>query len=113
MSDRLDELRRQRALAAEEQARLDREIAAASGEPAPAPTPASAAGAPAPQPVNLAPPVPPQVAAEAERILEQYRVAPDTLKTDVKKGCFLYFFAALALVGLAVVAFYFSFHHGQ
>ncbi len=39
--------------------------------------------------------------------MAQYRQEPDTLKSDTRKGCFLYFFAALAVVGLAATALYF------
>ncbi len=56
---------------------------------------------------------PPAVEAVADEILEQYRVAPDSMKTDVKKGCFLYFFAALALVAVGVVVLYFIFERGK
>ncbi|MSU24632.1 MAG: hypothetical protein EXS32_12525 [Opitutus sp.] len=57
--------------------------------------------------------VSPAVEAAAEHIIEQYSVAPDTMKTDVKKGCFIYFFAALAAVGLFVTALYFFFQRGK
>jgi hypothetical protein len=43
----------------------------------------------------------------ADAILEEYRVAPDTLKTDIRKGCLLYFIGALALVALGVSVLYF------
>ena len=39
--------------------------------------------------------MPPPFAADA--ILEEYRVAPDTLKTDIRKGCLLYFVGAFVL----------------
>jgi hypothetical protein len=62
-----------------------------------------------------APPVAssPAVEAAADEILDQYRVAPDSMKTDVKKGCFLYFFGALALVAVGVVVLYFIFERGR
>ena len=124
MSDRLQELRRQRALVQEHLAWLDREIAAAAGQPAPttpAAPPLPSAESPLPPvaaPVVVppvftpppAPPLPPEIAATADAILDEYRVQPDSLKTNVKKGCFLYFFAALGLVVLAVLAFYFAKH---
>lgn len=53
----------------------------------------------------------PLVTATAEAILDEYRVPPDTLKTDVRKGCFLYFFVALGAVALLVTVFYFVLHH--
>jgi hypothetical protein len=112
MSDRLQELRRQRALAADQLAWLDREIAAASGQPAVAPTPPSSRPALAPVVSSNAPVAPtpvesPEVAAAADAILQDYRVDPAALKTDVKKGCFRYFYAALALFALCVAAIYF------
>ncbi len=131
MSDRLQQLLRQRALLQEHLAWLDREIAAASESapakpvpivrPAPASTPfvasqaaqilaASSAASPFPPP---AADVAPEVAAVADEIIQQYHRGPDTTKTDVKKGCLLYFFAAFALVALAVVTLYFLFERGK
>ena len=121
---RLNDLRRQRELVAEQLAWIDREIAAASGEPAsPKPVaapPAAPAAAPRLVPVRapIVPPPPPaalnaeiptHVAAQADAMLDEYRVAPDAMKSDVKKGCFLYFFAAFALFALGVVALYLIF----
>ena len=44
--------------------------------------------------------------ADAEKILAQYQTSTGSIKSDVKKGCFLYL--ALALAGLAagVIALY-------
>jgi hypothetical protein len=133
MSDRLEELRRQRNLIEEHLAWLDREIAAASGEPAvapPAPTPipapvasvAPAAVAPvvvapvvAPVPVAApaipSEPIAPEVAATADAILDEYRVAPAALHSDVKKGCFLYLLAAFGLLALGVIGLYYALRH--
>lgn len=131
MSDRHSELLRQRALVREHLAWLDAEIAAVTGtvrstEPArsgarPAPVPLTAAPASDPAPHSISPPaaVVPALAASrsaavpslppaAEAILEEYRVAPGTLHQNVRKGCFLYFAAALVLLGLGVVALYFA-----
>ena len=137
MSDRLNELRRQRELVEEHLAWLDREIAAASGlKTAPTATPSPAAPAPAtpvaappalPTPVlatpavakpaappaNASMPDAPPVEAVAESILADYRVKPDSMKSDVKKGCVLYFFAALAFVAAVVVGLYFLFQRGK
>ena len=132
MSDRLQDLLRQRALIHEQLAWLDREIAAAADA---ADATAAPAVAPAPRPVST-PPQPsylasqaaaiaahqaaaardtstarrenPAVAAAADAILEKYRVQPDSLKTDVRKGCFLYFFGALAVVAVIVVGLYYT-----
>ena len=49
----------------------------------------------------------PATPAAADALLDEYRVAPDTLKTDVRKGCFLYFAAALLAVAATVVILYF------
>ena len=114
MSDRIAELRRQRAMVAEQLAWLDREIAGAEKN-APTP-PAAPASAPAPVAIPVitttvaAPvlPLAPEVAAQADAILEEYRVQPDSLRTDVKKGCFLYFAAAMGLLGAVVMMLYFA-----
>lgn len=139
MSDRLQELLRQRALVEEHLAWLDRQIAEATPDRAAPPPPPpvaprytlkpAASSAPAPQgylasqaasiarhaAAPVAPPAPrdenPAVATAADAILEEYRVSPDSLKTDVRKGCFLYFFVALAVVGLVVVGLYFLISH--
>jgi len=134
---RLQDLRRQRELVAEQLAWLDREIAAAGGSttppatasvpispwpsypaesPVPAPQPALRLVTPAPRPLAPFAPAPvvpssPAALAEADELLEQYRVPPETLKTDVRAGCFLYFFGAFALVGLGIAVFYFLNHH--
>jgi len=111
MSDRLNELQRQRALVQEHLAWLEREIAHESGAPAPVASPAPAAP---PRPVSLAPrgrdPV--AVEAEADAILQQYRDQSRNVKQDVRKGCFLYFVLAFFVLGVAVAALYFyTTHH--
>lgn len=132
MSDRLDALLRQRALLREHLAWLESEIAAAedAAERSPAaaapdplaapatpavrtasplvrPTVAPASPASPSRPLPAAAVAPAVVAAQADEILETYRTPANSLKSDVRKGCFLYFFAALALVGLGVTALYF------
>jgi hypothetical protein len=98
-SDRLKELQRQRALAQEQVAWLDREIARESSLLAAAPTipvvPAAARGFERP-----AAPSP----LDAERIIEQYQARPGSLHGEVKRGCFLYFGAAFGLLALGVLA---------
>ena len=122
MSDRLEELRRQRALVQTHLDWLDREIAAHA--PPPETTPPVPREAPVRAPVYTlrhsaaailahaaAPasaPVASRSAASADAILDEYRVPPDTLKTDVRKGCFLYFFVALAVVAVVVTGLYFA-----
>lgn len=124
MSDRLHALRRQRALVQQHLDWLDAEIASSTGGQAPAaPRPIAApppsgylasqaaaitrhatASAPSPTPSIDENPV---VAATADAILSEYRVAPDSLKTDIRKGCLLYFFGALVVVAAGVTALYF------
>lgn len=132
MSDRLAELRRQRALIQEHLAWLEREIAAETSGARPAtvmsrPSPpeilASGNGTPAlseqPSLSGVAPtaaalattsvpgPGATPAAADADRILEQYRVGEASLQTDVRKGCFLYFGVAFALLIGVVALLYF------
>lgn len=119
MSARLAELRRQRALLQDHLAWLDREIAAAENTApaarAPAanlapPTPRSASASvavtPPPSGVSLHPTS--SLAASPEAILEEYRVEPSAVKSDVRKGCLLYFAAAFALLILVVAILYFA-----
>lgn len=114
-ADRLAELLRQRALLQDHLAWLNREIADASAPVNPSapsatlPTPAlePAARERSPQEPRLpAPSSAPGLAPDA--ILDEYRVAPDRLRTDVRKGCFLYFAAAFAVLGLCVLVMYYA-----
>lgn len=124
MSERLAELRRQRALMQEHLAWLDREIAQLERTetraplPKPAtPTPISvtpAAADPFKQPMLSATQrssdaVPGTGSASADAILEQYRVEPGSLKSDVRKGCFLYFAAAFVLLALGIAVLWLAF----
>jgi uncharacterized membrane protein len=106
VSDRLKDLQRQRALAREQLAWLDREIARESAPSAPGP-PAAPSPTPAPAAGPAAPAASAQAAAEAEAILAQYKSDPSALQKKVKRGCYLYFVAAFGLLGLGVLAFYF------
>lgn len=135
MSDRLQELLRQRALVQQHLAWLDGEIAEASGDhtdasrptaprqafPTPVTPPIAASSYVASQaaatirhaastPVSPAVRADdnPSVAAAADAILAEYRVEPSSLKTDVRKGCFLYFFGALAFVAIVVTVLYYA-----
>jgi hypothetical protein len=116
MSDRLAELRRQRALVQTHLAWLDAEIAREAG-PAPALPPATPATIPAAPPsvsdgalpALSATEEPPRMTPAADTILEEYRVPESALKSDVRKGCFLYFAAALAAVAAGVVVLYLLF----
>ena len=96
MSDRLNELRRQRGLQQEHLDWLDREIAALAGIVPPVmgtPPPPVTAGAPADD-------------SQAEAILEEYRKPALSIQKQTKYGCILYFIVALGLLALCVVGMY-------
>lgn len=109
-SERRQELIRQRRILEEHLAWLDREILAA-GDELPSsfviktdrPSLTTASLASRPDATAFIPPLP----LEAEQIIAEYHQSPDNLKADVKRGCLLYFAAALALLGLAVGLIYF------
>lgn len=112
MPDRLAELRRQRALVQEHLAWLEREIAATesaggkiAAEVRPA-IPASPLPRPSASPAPITPPSPPSDAS-IDKLLEQYRSAPGSVKQDVRKGCLLYFALALAVFAASVAVLYF------
>lgn len=109
MSDRLNELQRQRALAQEQVAWFDREITRERGD---------AILPEAPQPAHVVAPLP-QASAKlgavaaamdtelrAAEIIERFQKTERPVKDDVRRGCFLYFFTAFLLLGLAAFAFY-------
>jgi hypothetical protein len=99
VSDRSDQLRRQRDLLREHLAWLEREIAAESEAPRAAPT--------AWQPPSFTPPAPAPVDdRDAEAILAEYRTQPASITRSTKVGCILYFVVALVLMIGAVLAFY-------
>jgi hypothetical protein len=96
VSDRLDELRRQRALQREHLDWIEREIAALEE--------AARRQAGAEPPVVLA-----EASAnerDAEAILGEYVQAPASIETRTKLGCILYFCLLLALMALCVGALY-------
>ncbi|MFT3828428.1 MAG: hypothetical protein QM691_01855 [Opitutaceae bacterium] len=109
MQDRLAELRRQRALVAEHLAWLDRELAAAAPAEAASPSsenkprPASDLAAPPPGlPAGpLAPADNPPPDSTPHAALPEAK--PAEIRSDVRRGCFLYF-AIATLLGLAGVA---------
>ena len=109
VSDRLNELQRQRALAQEQIAWLDREIARERGESVlPAATmPAAVASA---TPTVTEKPAAAVSAAEvdiqAAEILERFKKTEPPIRDNVRRGCFLYFIGAFALLALGVVTFY-------
>jgi hypothetical protein len=105
VTDRLKDLQRQRALAQEQLAWLEREIARES-DPL-TPSPPSPVASPQAAAVTAPTVTGAQAAAEAEAILAQYKSDPSALQKNVKRGCYLYFFAAIGLLGLGVLALYF------
>ncbi|HUL52718.1 MAG TPA: hypothetical protein VLT83_04830 [Opitutaceae bacterium] len=106
MSDRLQELLRQKALLDEHAAWLEREIAAERTRSGGAPVAASPAAAATPvAPAGAAPTLGP-AESEADALLDQYRENPQSIHQAVKRGCLLYFFAALVVVGLGVIVIY-------
>ena len=119
MPDRLNELLRQRALIQEHLSWLDRQIIAESDGISPLASPASTADHPeaGKQPL-VSTPLPfdneglAQVAVAqneqvAEAIMADYKKDPERQRSDIKRGCFLYFIGALAFVSLVVFLFYF------
>lgn len=101
MSDRLQELLRQKALLAEQAAWLEREIAAEQARIGVTPSAAAAATPASPPPAS--------VDSSAAALLDQYRPNPQLVQQDVKRGCYLYFLGALALLGLGVLAIYLAY----
>jgi hypothetical protein len=96
VSDRLDELRRQRALQREQLDRIDREIAALE---------AAARAAPGAEPPEIRAPARAED-IEAEAILREYTQPADSIEKRTKLGCFLYVVALLALMALGIAAVY-------
>jgi hypothetical protein len=114
MSDRLTELQRQRALAMERLAAIERDIAIELGgaprpAPAPAPTPAVPPIPPSARPLENRPA--PVSAEDADAIIARFQREARPVQTNVKLGCFLYFFAALALLVGGLALFYFLHQH--
>lgn len=110
MSDRLTELRRQRALAQEQLAWFDREIARESAGTHTPPAASAPIATPASPKSTTPAPEAPVVDQDAEKILERYRHTGQPVRDEVKRGCFLYFFAAFALLALGLTAFWFLRH---
>ena len=106
MSDRLTELQRQRALIQGHLAWLDREIAAADGQPA---APASTV---TPLPPPSFPAVPPATVApamaekDADAIISRFGSDSQNLAANARKGIYVLFGLALVLFGIAVFALY-------
>lgn len=114
MADRLQELLHQKALLNEQAAWLDREIRTEQARIGAAPAPVQPPPAAPPSPETV--PEQTEIAAagdeNANAILEQYRSSPRSLQQEVRRGCFLYFFGALALLGVCVALIYLT-HRGR
>ena len=109
MSDRLNELQRQRALAQEQVAWFDREIARERGETVLPAVPLPAVVAPATPAVTEKPAATASAAAadaQAAEIIERFKKTEPPIRDDVRRGCFLYFIGAFVLLALGIVAFY-------
>ncbi len=111
MSDRLQELLRQKALLTEHAAWLDREIALEQAWSAPA-APGSAIQPPAAQIEPRAAPTPAATPGSAPGIPVEYRSEPKKLGQDVTRGCLIYFVIALALVGIGFAAIFLFYKRG-
>jgi len=96
MSDRLSDLRRQRAVAAEQLARLNREIAAAGSEtsalPATPSPPTDPAGG-----IDL---------PEADKILAEFRSEAERSPAKMRRGCIWSFVCGMVLLILGIATIY-------
>lgn len=92
MPDRLEQLRRQRALLLEHVAWLEAEIAREN----------PSAGSPVARPAE---PAPVTAALPPDQTLPDFN--PAGVHQDVKRGCWMYFSAALLLLALGTLALYF------
>jgi hypothetical protein len=89
---------------------VDRNVATTINVVAPTPTVASGATPPASPgtttalftPTTATNPLP-------DEVLDQYRVAPEAVQEDVRKGCFLYFGLAFILLFAVVAILWFAF----
>jgi uncharacterized membrane protein len=124
VSDRLNDLQRQRALAQEQLAWLEREIAREIGATpppappaAPPPRPAALAALPPveapvmspakPAAVPAAAPSSPVAETDAEALLARFKDEAAGTPADAKRGCLVYFSVGMGLLVLGVLAWYF------
>jgi hypothetical protein len=104
MSDRLKELQRLRAAAQEQVAWLDREIAReqslpAATRPVVAPQPQIFAGGTSSPRESTSP-------LDADKLIQRYQGSGHSIKDEVKRGCFIYFYTALGLLVAGVIVAY-------
>ena len=128
MSDRLRHLQRQQALLREHLAWIEAEIARESPSPLSVPathspsagaSPVEAAVSTAPvalpSPTSPAPlatsaPVTPAATTDADSLIERYAVTERQNPADIRRGCFIVFFAALLLVAVGVATVWLIFY---
>ena len=106
MPDRLDELRKQRALVQQHLTWLDHEIAAVTVTRLTLPPFAMRGTTRPPMSTATTPPIPgakPVVIPE----LSEFQVNPDDVKVDTRKGCILYTALAFVILVLVLVVIYF------
>ena len=102
MTDRLQELQRQRALIREQLLWIEREIAATEGIPS---LPTKLSPSPQTAPASAAPSV--SGSSEAEKILTEFKRDTAVVGTDARRGCLLIFSIAMGLFALAVIIGYY------
>jgi len=111
MSDRLEELLRQRAAIQAHLAWLDREIAETAERLSPSiPPPAAPAkivSSTKPEPKPEEEPSVAESNAQAERIMADYKQDVGRQQSDIKRGCFLYLASAFAVLAIFLLLFYF------
>ncbi len=114
VSDRLDELHRQRATLQAHLDWLDREIAREKSESRDATPPSNFSGQTAAlaketsaRTVASLVPATDASSADAESILAQFADSPQKIQTQVKRGCWTVFALALLIPALGVAAWYF------
>lgn len=104
MSDRLDELKRQRELQKERLEWLDREIASLESQP----PKLQEEGAP-----EAAGAAPDPALEGAEAILQEYRRHPADISRRTRYGCLLYFAALMAVLAILAAYFYLRVRSGR
>jgi hypothetical protein len=100
VSDRLDELRRQRDLLRENLAFIEREIAAES----------RSQGGTLPPPLRIPDPA---LERTAEAILAEYQRPPAAISQQTKVGCIAYFAGAMLLMAALLVGAYFYYRSAR
>jgi hypothetical protein len=101
--DRLQELRRQRALVQEQLTFLDREIAAASGQAIPQPTAQNLPSMPA---GPIQPATPPADGGEVGELIKSLEEESRSSLAKAKWGCIWIFVAGFVLFAICLFAFY-------